>query len=402
MKTVDEELNDLNDSHNQIYNVYKELNSILPHNYLKIKFNKGIKYMILRKKKSSSLEENIFNRPKKKNHIPLQNINIYSFKENEKVINSNNSCNLEDSYKEENNYNNKKNLIRIIKLNDNQKFKQFGLGNCTKNSYCQRRLVSSTGNISNNYNDINNNNYYNYDLKLNSSPTSDNKNNSNRIRGIFNSSSINNFCLKSNMYLPKIIQRIKLQKPRYEREINGFKLIGTNGNINNNNQKKIYINHLINNNNSTNNNSRYSQEKNNISYFININSIYPSRSNRIIPDNYQTNNNNFYINDYDYSGKKSCRSLSLIVRNHGTNRNTNFGGDESENDKNEYLLSGKIPLHIVQAYKSLNKFKSLSRNSFNSTNSCLDLSNKYRFLNLKYSFLKRKSKDNFFNGIKIK
>ncbi len=174
-----------NDNHNYVYNTYKELNKILPHNFLKIKVMAGKKYHFSNKELINSIENNYnLNKYIDKNGTPKKCIYLYSSsrtdKPNEKLI--------------------------------------------SKNILSQKTLKNKKNK---NKTEIKRTNVFL------------------RTKG-FNSSPIKNYFLRNNICLPEITHRIKYKIPRNERELNGFKIIGNNIKTLYNNTKDFKIN--INNN----------------------------------------------------------------------------------------------------------------------------------------------------------
>ena len=252
------EMMSINDNHKYIYNTYKELNKLMPHNYLKIKVLASKKYNLPNKTIIDLIETkynpNIINNKKEK---PKKNIYLFSSELNENNISENSS--LKDLF-----------------------------------------FLKNLKNISNR-NKSNIKNYNNSEI-INSI----NNNKSKRRKGIFNSKCINNFYLRNNIRLPEITQRMKFKIPRNEREKHGFKIIGneTEENKNNNNKMlKTYVRKIsiADDKNENKNRTNYclSEEKNNkikelerLEHLpFNIISIYNKNKNR---------KSTFYNNTIDY------------------------------------------------------------------------------------------------------
>jgi hypothetical protein len=186
----------IDNNHNYVYNTYKELNKIMPHNYLKVKVIPSKKYHFSTKEIINTIENNYnLNKYIDKNGKPKKCIYLYS---------SSHPDNL------------KKKII-------------------SKNILSQKTF-NKTKNIDN------------------KNRTNSNKNNNNfsRTKG-FNSSPIKNYFLRNNICLPEITHRIKYKIPRNEREINGFKIIGNEIQTIGNNIKELKIINYNNNNSNKNN-----------------------------------------------------------------------------------------------------------------------------------------------------
>lgn len=187
----------INKNHKYIYNTYKELSTIMPRNYLKIKVLPYQRYFYSNKKLIDIIETNYnLNTNNNKNEKPKKNIYFFSSQ-----LSDNNSISEKNVLKD----------LFYSKLHKNNK--------------------------SRNHTQINN--YYNTKI-INSI-----KNNTVRRQGIFNSSPIKNYFLRTNIRLPSITQRMKFQIPRNEREANGFRIIGNDDEIiidKKNNKKYLKLN----------------------------------------------------------------------------------------------------------------------------------------------------------------
>lgn len=168
----------INNNHNYVYNTYKELNKIMPQNFLKIKVNPSKKYNFSNKKIIDTIESNYnTNKYIDKNGKPKKSIYLYS----------------------------------SPPLSPNNKKEKYSSKNCLS-------LISfHKANNSKNRNKPN--------INPNSTEITNKKNIFLRTKG-FNSSPIKNYFLRNNICLPEITHRIKYKIPRNEREINGFKVIG--------------------------------------------------------------------------------------------------------------------------------------------------------------------------------
>ena len=184
----------INKNHNYIYNTYKELSTIMPRNYLKIKVLPYQRYFHSNKKLIDIIEANYnSNINNNKNEKPKKNIYFFSSQ-----LSDNNSISEKNVLKE----------FFHSKLHKKNKSRN----NTQINNYYNSKIINSL------------------------------KNNTIRRQGIFNSSPIKNYFLRTNIRLPSITQRMKFQIPRNEREIKGFRIIGNDDEINNNkNNNKKYI-----------------------------------------------------------------------------------------------------------------------------------------------------------------
>lgn len=239
-------------SHLNIYKTYKELNNILPFGYIKTKVSPSQKYFFKKQPILINLEKeknNIIS-PTKITKNLLYNKNIYIFsEENDK------SKKMISKLKKYYSYNNKYTKINSIKSESN-------IISDIENTLSNSRNSSNLNNYIINANTINFQNKINQIKGSKENEQSKNDLNinvsrneiglySNNIRNSYRSSSINNYFMKNNIYLPSIINRLKNNLPRYQRENNGFLLngfgknttkeINTNINSDNNNFKKYKI-----------------------------------------------------------------------------------------------------------------------------------------------------------------
>ena len=239
-------------SHLNIYKTYKELNNILPFGYIKTKVSPSQKYFFKKQPILINLEKeknNIIS-PTKITKNLLYNKNIYIFsEENDK------SKKMISKLKKYYSYNNKSTKINSIKSESN-------IISDIENTLSNSRNSSNLNNYIINANTINFQNKINQIKGSKENEQSKNDLNinvsrneiglySNNIRNSYRSSSINNYFMKNNIYLPSIINRLTNNLPRYQRENNGFLLngfgknatkeINTNINSDNNNFKKYKI-----------------------------------------------------------------------------------------------------------------------------------------------------------------
>ena len=187
-------------SHNKIFQTYAELKRKLPPNFLKIKVFSSPKYALNKKPILKKIENDTIisnynykhEKPSSIDKIINGSKNIYIL--SDKTIKLKNSKNNKKLYSNEQKYDE---MMKKTLLTEKEKEKD-------KNNY-------------NNYNDKDNINslefiekygdlgYYGYN---------------------FRSSPISDVQMKSNIYLPKIIDRMKYNIPRNERDKNGFHVEG--------------------------------------------------------------------------------------------------------------------------------------------------------------------------------
>jgi hypothetical protein len=188
-------------SHNRIYQTYSELKKKLPPSFFRMKVFSTPKYNIKRKPLLKKIE-NDKNSKIQKMEKPLSinqfingNKNIYIL--SNKTINLKNQRNLQKINNYEHKYNEmmKQTLLTEKDKNIN--------GNDYNNSNTQVENI--------NYDDLENLPVFKeFDVQP----------------YCFHSSSINDFHMKNNIYLPKIIDRMKYSIPRNERDKNGFHIEG--------------------------------------------------------------------------------------------------------------------------------------------------------------------------------
>ena len=214
-------------SHLKLFKLYKDLNYILPFGYLKTRVSPGLKYSF---KKQSILinlekEKNKDISPTKLTKNLLHNKNIYIFsEENEKTKKIISKLKKYYSYHKP-----KKNLSiqneNETNFNSDHKNDNHNSNNITNlNSY-----ILNTINLKHNEIDYLNglnegNNYKNHLNKNRSRNECDLCQNNNRK--CYRSSSINNYSMKNNIYLPSITNRLKNSLPRNQRQDSGFLLNG--------------------------------------------------------------------------------------------------------------------------------------------------------------------------------
>ena len=172
----------VNNNHKYIYNTYKELNKIMPHNYLKLKVLPSQKYCFSNQNLIGLIETNYNeNKTNYKNEKPKKKIYLFSSQNTDNDISEKNIA---------------KDLFNT-KFIHKSKIKKNKTRNKTEiNKYFTSKTIKTLRSLS---------------LRKN---------------GIFNPNPINNYFLRNNICLPEITKRMKFKIPRNERETNGFKVIG--------------------------------------------------------------------------------------------------------------------------------------------------------------------------------
>ena len=187
------------DSHNKIYQTYNELKKKLPANYLKMKVLHTPKYFIKKTPILKDIENNKNNSNKTKEKQIHFNKFINKFKNiyilSDETIKLKNQKMIKKYNNEQQKYDD---LFKKTLLTEKEKYKQ---NNNSNNSGIDEQ-------------------FENFDYK----------------RYYFHSSPIKDSQIKSNIYLPKIIDRMKYSIPRSERDKNGFHIEGI-GIFSNNNVK---------------------------------------------------------------------------------------------------------------------------------------------------------------------
>ena len=184
----------INKSHENIFQTYKELKRILPNGYFKIKVFKKQRYPINKKSIINEMENNFYNINKNK-FSSFQNINIF-FNEN----NENNRKYKKIKYK-------RNNSIKESKTNNQNNLNLFSYNNNYKNG---NELITYRNFREKNMKIVG----INCDIKMK------------RNKGLYNSFSVNDIDLKKNIYLPKIIDRMKFNIPRNLRNNRNFIVSG--------------------------------------------------------------------------------------------------------------------------------------------------------------------------------
>ena len=282
---LDNKKNNVIKSHIKIFKTYKELKKLLPYSYIKTRVSKGHKFsfknspilMDLEKEKKekkirTKITKNLVHNKiiyifsdedkniqkiisrLKNNYLQHKNINSFSVKRKSNIVNRNNSnliskCNS-NVISQSNSINNidsntsrKTNKINNYIINGNNiNIKNKNKKNLKALSFQQsKKNLNSTKDTfeiflndgENNINFINNENKNKFELY-----------NTKTGKKFFRSSSISNYFMKNNVFLPSLIYRLKNKSPRNERQNNGFILKG----IGINNLKKLNTNNNYENN----------------------------------------------------------------------------------------------------------------------------------------------------------
>ena len=191
-------------SHDYIFKTYKELKRILPNGFLKMKVLEKQKYPLNNNSIINEIEKN-YNNKNKRNLSSFQNINIF--------------YNDEEKDEKEKKFDK---LLPIIKNKSNN-----NIQNDIINSNNTNKLLNSNNYLNNSGEFITYRNFreknmkmlgINCDVKLK------------RNKGLYNSVSISDIDMKKNLYLPRIIDRMKYSLPRNLRNNKGFIILGKNAN----------------------------------------------------------------------------------------------------------------------------------------------------------------------------
>ena len=189
-------------SHNKIYQTYFELKKKLPPNFLKIKVFSSPKYALNKKPLLKMIENDKINI---KNDKPSSIDKFINGKRNIYIL-SDKTIKFKNAKRQ--------------KMSDEQKYEEM---------LKKTLLTEKDKNIINNNN--NEKNKINLDLNERQDDTF-------YQRYSFHPNIITDVQMKNNIYLPKIIDRMKYNVPRNERDKNGFHIEGI-GIFNNNGNKKI-------------------------------------------------------------------------------------------------------------------------------------------------------------------
>ena len=198
--------------HEQIFQTYKHLKEILPKKILKMKVLRNQRYPITKPSVMQEIDNDILN--KNRNYLPSEkNINIY-YNENFKKRST-----IPNLYK-----NIKTNKIDGDKINPAEASKLL-LNNTKKNisSFDNNEIITFKNFREKNMKMLG----VKCDIKIK------------RHKGLYNSFSVNDVDMKKNIYLPKIIDRMKYSLPRNLRNNQGLILLGNNVNDIINKNKEI-------------------------------------------------------------------------------------------------------------------------------------------------------------------
>lgn len=248
-------------SHEQVFEIYNSLKAIIPRRILKIQVLKNQRYPINKPTIIKEIEKDTIN--KNKNFVSSsQKINIY--------YNENPLMKTQKSYVLKKKIDNKQSNLPEINKNTIQ--------NQSLNNSLQNSLIITFNNLrEKNMKTLG----VNCDIKLK------------RNRGIFNSFSVNDVDMKKNIYLPRIIDRMKYSVPRNLRNNQGLILYGNN------------INNIVEKSKDTN----FEAKKKNIPtdlYFFKLN-----KQNNKLNKNGKDNNN---IKNNDINNKDSPEILNNSVK----------------------------------------------------------------------------------------
>ena len=200
----------LSQSHEYIFQTYQELKRILPPDFFKMKVLEKQKYQTKKKPIINEIEKNYKkndNSLKKSIFASSQNINIYynDKEEGEEIKKKKELPKIK-----------KKTKIKINSLNNSNQFKSYE----PKDNHTNPLFKSnSTMEI------ITYRNFREKNMKM-IGVHCDNK--LKRSKGLYNSFSVNDIDMKKNIYLPRIIDRMKYSIPRNIRNNNGFIVKGNN------------------------------------------------------------------------------------------------------------------------------------------------------------------------------
>lgn len=196
-------------NHKNVFRTYKELKKLLPIGYIKTRVSKGQRYSIQKQSILTKLEKDKnkqINSPSKITKNLFSNKNIYLY-----------SGENEDT---------KKILSKI---------KYFYPSNKSSKIYSSNNdseIISKTVKNINTSKNSNNGNIIHTKLKITNlndlNSKKDSGINTERIntRGYFRSTTVNNYIMKNNIFLPSLSNRIKNNLPRYIRQNEGFLIEG--------------------------------------------------------------------------------------------------------------------------------------------------------------------------------
>ena len=188
-------------SHEYIYQTYNELKRILPNGFLKMKVLKKQKYPVNESPMIIEIDKNYSNKKIRRNIFsPQQNINVFYGDEEFPII----KTRLTDAIhtgitKTKSQSNNTNNLSISSEIITYRNFREKNM-----------KMIG-----------------INCDVKLK------------RNKGLYNSVSVNDIDMKKNIYLPRIIDRMKYNIPRNMRNNKGFIVVGNNDDKLLNNYKEL-------------------------------------------------------------------------------------------------------------------------------------------------------------------
>ncbi len=177
-------------SHEYIFQTYNELKRVLPNGFLKMKVLRKQKYPLNESTIINEIEKNYNNKNLGKNFFsPSQNINIFYGDEELPIINTK----LTDPiYTNVTKTNSQKNYTNTNNLNISSEI-------ITYRNFREKNMKMIGVNC---------------DVKLK------------RTKGLYNSVSVNDIDMKKNIYLPRLIDRMKYNMPRNMRNNKGFIIVG--------------------------------------------------------------------------------------------------------------------------------------------------------------------------------
>ena len=199
-------------SHENIFQTYKQLKRILPQGYLKMQVLKNQRYPVNESTIINEIEKNYKNKNIKRNILySPQNINIFYDWEDNK------------------DYENYLPKIKTKKTKtDDIQFEATNSQNIDINTNSSTEIITYRNFREKNMKMIG----LNCDTKLK------------RNKGLYNSVSVNDIDMKKNIYLPRIIDRMKYSIPRNLRNNKGFIILGNNAQDILNKYKELkFINH---------------------------------------------------------------------------------------------------------------------------------------------------------------
>ena len=186
----------INNSHEYIFQTYNELKRILPNGFLKMKVLKKQRYPVNESSIINEIEKNYSNKNINKNLYSSQNINIF--------------------YNDEETENKITKILPQIRTRITDEYSNVSK---TRSQNNDTNLNNSSSEI------ITYRNFREKNMKM-IGVSCDVK--LKRNKGLYNSVSVNDIDMKKNIYLPRIIDRMKYSIPRNLRNNKGFILCGNN------------------------------------------------------------------------------------------------------------------------------------------------------------------------------